>query len=481
MTQRHKVHQLIRTQREHHLARVREFMAQPSVSRENHGVRECAALLLSYYQELGCQEAEMVETPGLPSVWAYYDAGAPKTLAVYSYFDTNIVGSGWKHPPFDAVVAEHLPFKEVVYGRGGGAKGGFVGFLNALSTIKEVEGNLPLNLMFVSEGEEFLGSPHIPLLIERYRHRLSQADALLWPRPCQSATGDVSLFLGNKGCLHIELECSGDRWGRGPKGGPAHSSTQCVVDHPVWRLVHALATLYDPADNRILVDGFYEGLREPTAEELDLIEALAERYQGREASAVPGTGGSDRVSHFVGDATGREVFQRYCFQPTMNINGLRAGYTGPGTTLWTLPHAAYCNIDHRLPPDLDPEVCRQKIRDHLDRHGFGDIGIEVLMSVGSQSLSAQDDLAQTALRVFEAWDVDPAIWPRQGASGPAGYFSQLLGLKVLGATGIGHASGHSAGNEFLVVEGNGKVGGLVELEQSFADLLYSYAAYPAEF
>lgn len=476
MTQHREVHQAIRDQRGQHLARVREFMAQPSVSRENQGVRECAALLLSYYQELGCQEAEIVDTPGLPAVWAYYDAGAPKTLAVYSYFDTNVVGDGWKHPPYDTVVAEHPPFEAVVYGRGGGNKGGFVAFLNALSAIKKVEGNLPVNLMFVSEGEEFLGSEHIPLLIERYRHHLSQANGVLAPGPCQTATGEVSLYLGNKGCLHIELECSGDRWGRGPIGGPTHSSTQGVVDHPVWRLVHALGTLYDPEKNRILVDGFYEGLREPTTEDLALVDALATRYQGREATAIPGIGSSDRVSQFVGNRTGRDVFLRYCFQPTMNINGLRAGYTGPGTTLWTLPHAAYCTIDHRLPPDLDPEVCRQKIRNHLDRHGYTDIGINVLMSVGAQSLSLQDDLAQTALRVFEDRGIDPAIWPRRGASGPTGFFSQMLGLKVLGSTGIGHASGHSEGNEFLVIEGDGKVGGLIELEQSFVDLLYCYMA-----
>lgn len=478
MTRHAQVHELIKKHREQHLNRVCEFIAQPSVSQENQGVRECAALLLRYFQELGCTEAEIVETPGLPSVWAYYDAGAPKTLAVYSFFDTNVVGSGWKHSPNDAVVADHPPFKSVVYGRGGGNKGGLIAFLNALFAIREVEGKLPVNLMFVSEGEEFVGSEHIPLIIERYRHHLSRAEGVLSPGPCQSATGDVSLALGNKGCLHIELECSGDRWGRGPAGGPVHSSTQGVVDHPVWRLVHALATLYDPQEHRIKVDGFYDGLRAPTAEDLELIDRLAARYKGHEASAM---GVAGKVSRFVADSNGREVFMRYCFQPTMNINGLRAGYTGPGTTLWTLPYAAYCTIDHRLPPDLDPQVCLQKIRKHLDAHGFGDIGIKVLMSVGAQKLSVQDDLAQAALRVFRGRDIDPLIWPRRGASGPTGFFSQLLGLKVLGATGLGHASGHSEANEFLVVEGNQKVGGLVELEQSFVDLLYSYAAYPHDF
>lgn len=473
-----RAYQLIEQDREQHLARVREFMAQPSVSQDNLGVRECAALLRRYFQELGCQEAEIAETPYLPSVWASYDASAAKTVAVYGYFDTNVVGTGWTVDPFGGVVTEHPQFPQVLYGRGAGSKGGLLAFINALQAIKQADGSLPVNLMFLCEGEEFLGSGHIPLLIERYRDHLARADACLQPGPCQTATGDVTLALGNKGCLHIELECSGDRWGRGPAGGPVHSSTQGVVDHPVWRLVHALATLYDPVDHKITVDGFYDGLREPTAEDMKLIDALARTYQGRETSAFGVTG---RVDHFVNDVTGRDAFIRYCFLPTMNINGLRAGYTGPGTTLWTLPHAAYCTIDHRLPPDLDPQVCLEKIRAHLDRHGYADIGIKVLMSVGAQKLSIQDDLAQAALRVFNRQGITPVVWPRRGASGPTGHFSHMLGLKALGATGLSHASGHSEGNEFLVVEGAGGVGGLVELEQSFVDLIYSYAAYPADF
>ena len=480
MTQREAVHQHIIGNQQQHLERVREFMAQPSVSQESQGVEECAALLLRYYQELGCKEAEIVETPVFPAVWAYYDARAPKTLAVYSYFDTNVVGSGWDHPPYDAVVAERPPFKKVLYGRGAGNKGAFVGFLNALASIKAVDGELPVNLMFVSEGEEFVGSDHIPLLIDKYRHHLSKADDAIVAGACQTASGDVSLFLGNKGNLHIELECSGDRWGKGPSGGPVHSSAQPVVDHPVWRMVNALATLYDPVENRILVDGFYDGLEEPTTEDLDLIYTLAQRYEGNEANVLPGLA-PGQVDRFLNDLSGRDLFLRYCFQPTMNINGLRAGYTGPGTLLWTLPNAAYCTIDHRLPPDLDPNVCCQKIRDHLDSHGYSDIGIKVLMAVPAQKLSVTDDVAKAGLRVFDSWNIDPTVWPRRGASGPMGFFSKMLGLKLLGATGIGYASGHSAPNEFLVIEGDGKVGGLAELERSFVDLLYSYAAYPNDY
>ncbi len=478
MTQRNQVHQLIATQKQEHLERLREFLAQPSVSQvDKEGVRQCADLLLGYFQELDCQEAELVETSGLPAVWAHYDAGALKTVAVYGFFDTNVVGSGWKYPPYEALVEEHPPFKKVVFGPGTGSKGGLVTFLNALSAIKAVEGNLPVNLMFVCEGEEWLGSPHIPTLIERYRERLSKADAFLSPRASQTASGEVAVHLGNKGCLHIELECFGDRWGRGPIGGALHSSRQPVVDSPVWRLVGALATLYDPATNRSLVEGFYDGLLEPTPEEEGLIDTLAERYKGREASAV----GCGTVKRLVGDIAGRDVFLRICYQPTFNISGLRAGYTGPGTKFWTLPNAAFCNIDCRLPAELDPKVVLQQIRDHLDWNGYWDIGIQVLESTPSaHTLGVNDDITQAALRVFRAWDIEPVIWPRAGSGGPTGHFSRMLNLQMLISTGMGH-TGRAGESAFMVVEGDGRVGGLVELEQSLVDLMYSYAAYPAEF
>ena len=475
MTKRLEVHQHIKENRDQHLARIREFMAQPSVSVDDMGMRECAELQLKYYQELGCKEAEIVETPGFPGVWAYYDAGAAKTLVVYTYFDTNAVGDGWTNDPYDVVLAERAPFKEVLYGRGAGNKGTSVAFLNALSSIIAVEGTLPVNLMFVTEGEEFVGSLNIPMMIDKYRHHLSKADAGISPGRCQSANGDVTFHLANKGNLHIELECSGDMWGKGPHGGPAHSSAACVVDHPVWRLIQALATMYDPEENRILVEGFYDGLLGPTDEDLELIDDLVER------GLVPGGSGAAEIPHYIDGISGRELLIRYCFQPTMNINGLRAGYTGPGTLLWTLPNSARVTIDHRLPPNLEPPEIAKKIRTHLDKHGYSDISMKILMDVTANKLGVNDDIAQAGLRVIRDWADNPAIWPRQGASGPTGVFSKMLGIKVLGGTGMGFGSGHTGGDEFMVTEGDGKVGGLVELEQSLVDLIYSYAAYPNEY
>jgi acetylornithine deacetylase/succinyl-diaminopimelate desuccinylase-like protein len=470
------VHDAIVARRAEHVAAIRDFMAIPSTMGDAAGVRRAAEFLAERYRVLGCQVAEVVETPGSPAVWASYDAGAERTIGVYGYLDTNAVGEGWTCDPYAGALAARPPFLQVLYGRGAASKGGAMAFLNALAAIHEAHGELPVNFIFLIEGEEFLGSPHVPLLIDRYRERLASVDAMVWPGPAQSANGDVALFLGNKGLLKIEVECSGDAWGRGPRGGAAHSSTQAVLDAPTWRLIHALATLYDPSENRILVEGFGEGLRAPTPAENALLDSLAARFRGQEASAVPGIAPRARVSRFANDIEGREVFRRYCFEPTMNIDGLRAGFTGPATPAWTLPHAAYCTIDHRLPAGLDPDACLAKIRRHLDARGYADIGLRVLGSVGAQTLGVEDALVQAALEVFAQARIEPVVWPCRGTSGPTGHFSQALGVGVLGSTGIGYASGHTGADEFLVIEGDGKVGGLVELEASLAALVAGYAS-----
>jgi acetylornithine deacetylase/succinyl-diaminopimelate desuccinylase-like protein len=473
------VHDVIAARRAEHLAAIRELMMIPSVMGDAAGVRRAAEFLAERYRALGCQEVEVAETPGLPAVWASYDAGAARTIGVYGYLDTNAVGEGWTCDPYAGVLAPRPPFGQVLHGRGAASKGGAMAFLNALAAIREAHGELPVNVVFLIEGEEFLGSPHIPLLIERYRQQLSRVDAMVWPGPAQSANGDVALFLGNKGLLKIEVACSGDAWGRGPQGGAAHSSTQAVLDTPTWRLIHALATLYDPAEGRILVEGFRHGLRPPTPAEDALLDRLAARFRGQEASAVPGIAPRAHVARFAGEIEGREVFRRYCFEPTMNIDGLRAGFTGQGTPAWTLPHAAYCTIDHRLPAGLDPDRCLGLIRRHLDARGYADIGLRVLGSVGAQTLGVEDALVRAALGVFAQAGIEPVVWPCRGTSGPTGHFSHALGVGVLGSTGIGYASGHTGADEFLVIEGDGKVGGVAELHATLAALVTAYAGGPA--
>ncbi len=479
---RQKVHKELEGSQKDHLQRIKRFITQPSIALENNGVYECADLLRNIFCEIGITETEVIQTPGFPAVWAHYKGKSEKTLAIYSYYDTNVIGDNWSVPPYEGIVEKRDPFKKVLYGRGAINKGGLIALLNTLETLLDIEGVLPLNLMFIIEGDEFLGSNQIPFLINKFESKLNKSDALLVPQTCQTINGDVTIYLGNKGCLHLELKCSGDLWGKGPVGGSIHSSTQCIVDHPVWRLVSALNTLYDHEKNIVLVDGFYDKVEKPGEEDLALINILAEKYKGLEADAIPALGGSYRIKQFINEERGVDLIKRFSYSPTMNINGIRAGFTGPGTLLWTLPHEAFCTIDIRLPYDMDPFDIMNKIRGHLDTHGFSDITITPLETSSAEiPISTSDDIFKASLRVFDEWNIKPVIWPRRGSGGPTGFFSKMLGLKSLSSTGFSYASGHSGPDEYMVVEGNDKVGGLLEFEKSLADLIYSFAYFPDPF
>jgi acetylornithine deacetylase/succinyl-diaminopimelate desuccinylase-like protein len=142
--------------REEHVAKIQELVRQPSVSTEGVGIAEYAALLRDHYAGIGCKEAHVVDMgDGLPGVWAYFDAGAPHTIGCYSYFDTyGVDESRWEHPPFGGTRLAYDGFPDVVMGRGATVKGAHRTWLNALEAIAAVEGTLPVNVLFMSEGCE---------------------------------------------------------------------------------------------------------------------------------------------------------------------------------------------------------------------------------------------------------------------------------------------------------------------------------------
>jgi len=254
------IHRYIEEHEEEHITKVQEFLRQPSISAENLGVRECAELLRHYYSELGCQETELVPTEGYPGVWAYYDAGAEKTIVNYCMYDVQPVsGETWSSPPFQANIVIMPPFGKIIINRGAvNSKGPYRTWLNALEAIIAVEGKLPVNIMFTAEGEEELGSPHFSQIIDKYKDRLKNADACLMCSASQDQDGRIRMSLGYKGIVYLELECSGKSWGRGPQEYDIHSSNKAIVDSPAWRLTQGLSTMTSPDGNSILIDGLYD-------------------------------------------------------------------------------------------------------------------------------------------------------------------------------------------------------------------------------
>jgi acetylornithine deacetylase/succinyl-diaminopimelate desuccinylase-like protein len=278
-----KVFKHIESHFEEHLGRLQELVRQPSISAENRGVRECAELVRFYLKDLGCRDARLVETSGNPVVYGYYDAGADKTIIVYFMYDTQPVDEqGWSVPPLEGRVVEMAPFGKCLVARGAiNTKGELGAFLNACESIKDAGEEIPVNMIFVAEGEEELGSRHLPEFINKYLEKLKEADAVFFPTADQDQKGKVQMTLGVKGIVYFELELDGKTWGYGPTEFDIHGSNKAWVDSPAWRMIQALSTFTTKDGNKVLVEGFYDNVLPPSKEDLELLRKLSTKKQSR--------------------------------------------------------------------------------------------------------------------------------------------------------------------------------------------------------
>jgi len=476
-----KIRTYLDKEKDRHIKRICSFIAQPSISVEDTGVRECAEQLVERFKELGCNEAELVETGGLPGVWAYLDVGADKTIANYANFDTRPVvdKTAWDYPPFEGVVVSKAPYKRVMIGRGTRAyKGPYIAWLNALEALIAVQGAVPVNIMFLLEGDEILGSPHYPQMFNRYRERLQVADACFSPGMSQDAQGNVSLTLGFKTFIPLQLRVSGKSWGRGPQGHPVHAMGKSVVDSPVWRLVHALASLTEDDGNTVKLPGFYDSFPQPTEEERIRIEKLRKQLGNRPFGSNSWQGllrGTENVERAISDWSDEEVFLKYFYGPSMNIYGLQAGYTGPGTKAFTLPSEASSRIDIRLPRGSKAQPVIESLRQHLDKKGYEDIEIQVFGAYDSSQADPNCALVNSIRDVFRSENIPLIEFPSSGGGGPWSLYSTELGIPSIRDVGVGFGGNVGTANEFLVIDGDGKAGGLVECELNHAHMLLTYA------
>jgi len=454
---------------EQHIGEIQRWIRQPSVSAQNVGIEQMAELLRRDLAALGFQEAELVPTSGHPGVWGYYDAGADKTLLIYMMYDVQPVDpDDWQSPPFEARLVDHA-LGSVLMGRGAtNQKGPERALLNAIASILAVDGSLPVNLMVAAEGEEELGSPHYPEIVDRYEARMRTADGVIFPFNSQDASGDFTMSLGVKGILYLELEAHG-----GPGGGPTraeiHGSYKAIVDSPPLRLIQALASLTSPDGNTIVVPGYYDDVRGPTPEEQRLINAMAADWNDEREMAGLG------VERWIDGATGRDAILRYLYDPTLNVDGMWSGYTGEGVKT-ILPHRAVAKGGSRLPAGLAPDRALSLIRSHLDAGGFTDIEIRQLSGYPAAQSSIEAPLVQAAIGVFNKWGASPSVSPRLAGSAPFYQFTDRLGLPLVFA-GLGHGSGAHAPNEYIVIRpaAGSRIAGLAEVEKAYVDLLFALA------
>ena len=234
------------------------------------------------------------------------------------------------------------------------------------------------------------------------------------PSAQQDLDGVVMVSLGAKGIVELELVSSGEKWGRGP-AKDIHSSLKAMVDSPAWHLVKALDTLVSADGNTITIDG-YPTPRPLSAEEKAMIAAAAKRTDEARRKKQLG------VQHWIDDLPWLEANERLESQPTVNIQGLVGGYTGPGGKT-VLPHRAAAKIDLRLVPDMKKDDAVAALEAHLAKRGFGDIEVNVTGGYDPTSTPASAPVIQAQLAVLRRAGIDPVMWPRNAGSYPGYVFT----------------------------------------------------------
>ena len=233
------------------------------------------------------------------------------------------------------------------------------------------------------------------------------------------------------------------------------------------RLTQAISTLVSDDGNTIEVPGYYDGVRPPTAEEQSLIAGYVQKENLSTLRELLG------IERWIDGMEGVDVLHDLIYTPTMNIDGLWAGYTGEGVKT-ILPHMATAKMDSRLPVGIDPAEALAKIRAHLDANGFEDVAMNVLAAYPASQTSVDTNLVRSAITVYKRHGATPTVNPRIAGSAPFYQFTERLGLPMI-PFGLGHGRGAHAPNEVYVIEPSGQVAGLAEIEKAYVDLLYALA------
>jgi len=414
------------------IQRVMDYTRHPSISAQNVGVTEVAALLVGALDDLGFA-AEAVPTDGHPMVLGRWDKapGAP-TILLYGHYDVQPPEplDAWISPPFEPTIRDGR-----IYARGiGDNKGQHFAQLLAIESHLKVRGTLPCNVIVLLEGEEEIGSPHVSSFMAANRERL-KADLVVIADGPIHASGRSLISYGVRGVAGFELRAR-------HANRDVHSGNfGGVVPNPIWTLVHLLATMKN-ADGEITIDGLHDDVVPPT--ELERAAAARIPLDPEEVKASLG------LRRFDAPA-GRGLAERLMFHPTLTINGLHGGYGGPGKKT-VLPNEAFVKCDIRLVENQTPQDVLAKVEAHVKRHAPE---VEFISYGGHMpSKTPIESPYGEAIRraIVTARGAEPLLYPRMGGSLPNYVFTQILGIPAFVVPYANADQANHAPNENLTIE-----------------------------
>jgi len=410
--------------------RLQALCRQPSIAAQGIGLEETAAQVAALMRDAGIQARVVPVVGGAPVVYGEVKGKSPRTLMLYNHYDVQPPDplDLWQSDPFAAEIRDGK-----IYARGvSDNKGNLVARICAVEAMLREHGELPVTVRFIVEGEEEIGSVMLPRFVRDHRD-LVAADACIWESGYRDLDENVVLSLGVKGICYVELEAAG-------ANRDLHSSVATIVPNPAWRLVWALATLKD-RNEKILIDGFYDDVVEPTAEEMAQLRRIAAQRDDDAQRRDYGIG------RFLLGLSGVELLKRNLFQPTCTICGVVSGYGGPGSKT-VLPHRAIAKVDFRLVPDQRADNIYEKVQAHLAKHGFADISVRALGNEDPAKTPMDAEIVKVvATGARRIYGREPLIFPSMAGTGPMHVLTAAQGIPTVG-TGVGYAhSNNHAPNE----------------------------------
>lgn len=446
-----------------YLEDVRNAIRQPSVSRTGEGVLKMADWLCSYMSELG---AVVRQVPGekYPIVEGeLFTEGAQKTILVYDLYDVQPAEeAGWLSPPFDAAIHRAEDGSEKIVGRGAfNSKGPLVGFLTVLRAFADADVPVPVNVRFVIEGEEEIGSPSLEKYIRSRRQTLKQCDAALIPYMGTNLEGKTPIRLGFKGLVLLEFSVEGGWWG-GPADHDIHPMHTAWIAAPSGELIRALASFFSN-NQQLCIDGLEKFLHGASKEDVELIETLARSFNPEAWLTELGA----RQFKYVDDPV--NLLTHLMFDPTLNIQTLWVGQTKPDQEPpIVMSKSVVAHADLRLVPDMDVKSTLSCMRNHLDRRGFHHVKIKVKSAYPWSKCSVREPVVQSLVTACRRHSENIEVFPLHAGAAPGYLFTDIIGIPMAFG-GLGHGMLAHVANEYIMVEG------LKLFQRSMVSFLFEFA------
>lgn len=404
-----------------------------SAERSSNEMMRGAELVASLIREIG-GKAEIRSYGGHPLVFGEIGSGDTVVL-VYNHYDVQPVDplDKWDSDPFTLVERDGK-----LYGRGvADNKGNIAARLAAIEALAPYLDSLGVKIKFIIEGEEEIGSPTLPKAVED-RMEWLRAHGGFWETGYVGRDGRLKIPLGFKGMVYVEVILRG-------ANRDVHSGSAPLVPNPVWRLAKLLTAIKDE-DGRILVDWLYEGMIEWEPEAIELLKEV-DLSELEEMKRELG------IERFNMGLEGLEALKQLHLMPSINVSGLYAGYTGPGSKT-IVPSIAGVKIDIRPVPGQDPVKLLESFKKFLQDLGLGDAEIRVHGALYPAGRTRPTEtIVQASVRAAEkVYGRRPVLLPLSAGSGPYYYLANAVGVPLTGA-GVGYYESRAhAPNENIRVE-----------------------------